>query len=89
MHLIDWKTAIETLENNTKQKDLFDRYEKQNIGIDWAIEALKALPSVEAIPVEWINGRIARLMEMDNAFASLTANQIRALLDDWRAQNEG
>ena len=47
------------------------------------------LPSVEAIPVEWIERKIARLKEMDNAFASLTASQIRALLNDWRAeQNE-
>ncbi len=54
------------------------------------VNALKALPSVEAIPVEWINGRIANLMEMDNAFASLTANLIRTLLNNWRAeQNEG
>ena len=52
--------------------------------------ALEALPSVEAIPVEWIERKIARLKEMDNAFASLTASQIRALLNDWRAeQNEG
>lgn len=53
-------------------------------------QALEALPSVEAIPVEWIERKIARLKEMDNAFASLTASQIRALLNDWRAeQNEG
>lgn len=43
----------------------------------------------EAIPVEWIERKIARLKEMDNAFASLTASQITALLNDWRAeQNE-
>ena len=49
-----------------------------------------SLPSVEAIPVEWIERKIARLKEMDNAFASLTASQIMALLNDWRTeQNEG
>ena len=53
-------------------------------------DVLEDLPPVEAIPVEWINSKIARLREMDNAFASLTASQIRALLNDWRAeQNEG
>ena len=53
-------------------------------------QAIEALPSVEAIPVEWIERKIARLKEMDNAFASLTAGQIMALLNDWRTeQNEG
>ena len=48
-----------------------------------------SLPSVEVIPVEWIERKIARLKEMDNAFASLTASQIAALLNDWRTeQNE-
>lgn len=52
--------------------------------------ALRGLPSVEAIPVEWIESKIARLKEMDNAFASLTAGQLQALLNDWRnEQNEG
>ena len=54
------------------------------------VEALKELPSVETIPVEWIENKIARLKEMDNAFASLTASQLQALLNDWRnEQNEG
>ena len=53
-------------------------------------DVLEDMPSVEAIPVEWIERKIARLKEMDNAFASLTASQIRALLNDWRTeQNEG
>ena len=47
-------------------------------------------PSVEAIPVEWIESKIARFKAMDNAFASLTAGQLQALLNDWRVgQNEG
>ena len=53
-------------------------------------DVLEDLPPVEAIPVEWINSKIARLREMDNAFASLTASQIMALVNDWRTeQNEG
>ena len=53
-------------------------------------QAIEALPPVEAIPVEWIERKIARLKEMDNAFSSLTASQIMALLNDWRTeQNEG
>lgn len=84
-------------------KDLIDREAALNCFHAWVdkygdvytpddtpeYQAIEALPSVEAIPVEWINSKIARLIEMDNAFASLTASQIRALLNDWRAeQNE-
>ena len=43
---ISRQTAIDALED-TKQNDPFDRYEYQNIGIEWAIDALKALPSAQ------------------------------------------
>ena len=53
-------------------------------------DVLEDMPSVEAIPVEWIESKIARFKAMDNAFASLTAGQLQALLNDWRVgQNEG
>ena len=53
-------------------------------------DVLEDMPSVEAIPVEWIDSKIARFRAMDNAFASLTAGQLQALLNDWRVeQNEG
>ena len=85
-------------------KDLIDRDAALNCFHSWVDQygdvytpdempeyrAIEALPSVEAIPVEWIERKIARLKEMDNAFASLAAGQIRALLNDWRVeQNEG
>ena len=85
-------------------KDLIDREAALNCFHSWVdqygdvytpdeiqeYQAIEALPSVEAIPVEWIDRKIARLKEMDNAFASLTASQIMALLNDWRTeQNEG
>ena len=69
-----------------------DRYYKygRSAKVEELVWAVEALPSVEAIPVEWIERKIARLKEMDNAFASLAAGQIRALLNDWRVeQNEG
>ena len=76
-------------------KDLIDRREAIDAVTPYDDEyrirdVLEDMPSVEAIPVEWIERKIARLKEMDNAFASLTASQIRALLNDWRTeQNEG
>ena len=46
MDLIDRQAAIKALEE-TKQPDPFNRYEYQNIGIDWSIDAIMALPSAQ------------------------------------------
>lgn len=50
MDLIDRQAAIKALEE-TKQPDPFNRYEYQNIGIDWSIDAIMALPSAQPV---WI-----------------------------------
>ena len=48
---ISREAAVKALEE-TKQSDPFNRYEYQNIGIDWSIDAIKALPSAQRwIPV--------------------------------------
>ena len=76
-------------------KDLIDRREAIDAVTPYDDEyrirdVLEDMPSVEAIPVEWIESKIARFRAMDNAFASLTAGQLQALLNDWRTeQNEG
>ena len=44
--MISRKMAIDAL-IACKGKDPFNRYEKQNIGLDWGIEALKQLPSAQ------------------------------------------
>ena len=44
--LISRQAAVKALEE-TKQSDPFNRYEYQNIGIDWSIDAIKALPSAQ------------------------------------------
>lgn len=59
--------AIKALEE-TKQSDPFNRYEYHNIGIDWGIDAIKALPPAQpdietllklavamAKPIEYLN----------------------------------
>ena len=45
MELIDKKQAIDALEG-AKQTDPFNRYECQNIGLDWGIEEIKKLPTI-------------------------------------------
>lgn len=46
--LISRADAIEAVAK-AKATDPFGRYDKQNIGIDWALDALKALPSTEQV----------------------------------------
>ncbi len=59
---------------------------------DWAIRQIKALPSVQpesAIPLSWIERQIEWMKSLDNAFATLTAGQISAMVNKWKdEQNE-
>ena len=45
-------------------------------------------PTVDAVPVEWINAKIESLKSKDNVFASLTAGMIEAMLNDYCADGE-
>ncbi len=57
------------------------------------IQAIKDLPSAQpepAIPLSWIEGQIEWLKSLDNAFLTLTAGQISAMMNNWKdEQNEG
>ena len=57
----------------------------------WYAEILKKLPSAEpepAIPLSWIEGRIKWLKSLDNAFSTLTAVQISAMVNKWRGEQD-
>jgi len=54
--LISRQAAVKALEE-TKQSDPFNRYEYQNIGIDWSIDTIKALPGVDFSDGETANGK--------------------------------
>lgn len=41
-------------------------------------------PTVDAVPVTWIEGEIKWLKEMDNPFATMSAGQIEAMLKRWK-----
>ena len=58
--LISRQAAIDALEG-IKPRDPFDRYEKQNIGIDWAIDVLKALPSAQT--EDWMERNKERILQ--------------------------
>lgn len=42
----------------------------------------------EAIPLTWINEHIAWLEELDDAFSTLTAMNIRTMVNQWKEENE-
>ena len=53
---------------------------------------LMGLPSAQpepAIPLSWIEGQIKWLKSMDNAFATLSAEQISALVNKWKDEQDG
>ena len=56
------------------------------------IEHLEQLPSAQpepAIPLSWIEGQIGWLKGLDNAFSTLTAELILAMVNKWKdEQNE-
>ena len=57
------------------------------VGID-----LKKLPSAQpepAIPLSWIEGQIGWIKGLDNAFATLTAGQILAMMNKWKDEQDG
>ena len=51
------------------------------------VEPMRKLPTVEpepAIPLQWIEGQIEWLKSLDNAFSTLTAGQISAMVNTWK-----
>ena len=43
----------------------------------------------EAIPVSWIEAKIAKFMMADDTFSGLTASIINAMLNEWKREQEG
>lgn len=56
---------------------------------DKCVDCLDDVQPEEAIPVSWIEAKIARFMSMDNAFAGLTANIIKTMLNEWCEEAKG
>ena len=58
----------------------------QGLNNQWHYDrnAIKALPSTDAVPVEWIKDEIDWLKGSDNVFAKLGAGQLEAMLKRWK-----
>ncbi len=83
--LISRQAAIDAVAKGLK--GVFVEYQ------DVAEKLLNNVPSVQpepAIPLSWIEGQIEWLKSLDNAFLTLTAGQISAMMNNWKdEQNEG
>ena len=61
-------------------------------GCESALITLPQLPSAEpepAIPLQWIETQIEWLKSLDNAFSTLTAGQISAMVNKWKGEQDG
>ena len=59
---------------------------------DYATDRINELPSVQsepAIPLSWIEGQIRWLRNLDNAFSALTVEQISAMVNEWKDEQNG
>jgi len=98
--LISRQAAIDAVKKNTFRLTFA---EEQNCEghVAWSAEAVYSdvmegalldLPSAQpepAIPLSWIEGQIGWLKGLDNAFSTLTAEQILAMMNKWKdEQNE-
>lgn len=72
--LIRRADAIEAVAK-AKATDPFGRYDKQNIGIDWALDALKALPSAEAVSREGYHNLLTASNDIDRALREYQAKE--------------
>lgn len=52
--------------------------------IDWVIRVTKAQPTVDAVPISWINKHLEWLDNCDNDFAQLAKVSILGMLELWR-----
>ena len=85
--LISRQAAIEALE-----KSRFPGAPYIDTGIQIAMREIKALPSAQpepAIPLQWIEAQIKWLKSLDNAFSTLTAGQISAMVNKWKDEQDG
>ena len=85
MRLIDADAAIDALTEYGNGRAV-------HIGVEEAVRRIEQLPSAQpepAIPLSWIEGQIKWLKSMDNAFATLSAEQISALVNKWKDEQDG
>lgn len=80
--LISRADAIDAVAK-AKATDPFGRYDKQNIGIDWALEALKTLPSAEATCATCADRAMCIMSAPDGNWKSCKDYRAEAVHGEW------
>ena len=88
MEFLNTKVTKETEEQTIHDRAYAEGWNDCNSAY---IKAIMELPSAEpepAIPLSWIEGQIKWLKSLDNAFSTLTAVQISAMVNKWRGEQD-
>lgn len=88
--LINRQAAIEALRKMQTYK-MFSGDDMLLIDQAGAMTELMLLPPAQpepAIPLSWIEGQIEWLKSLDNAFSTLTAGQILAMMNKWKDEQK-
>ena len=87
--LIDADKLKEAIKKHKSPQGWVSIFEySEDSGIDKSLDEIDAAETVEAIPVPWIEAEIKRLRAMDFEFATMTAEQIEAMLKRWKKEQE-
>ena len=89
--LISRQEAIDALRKMQTYK-MFSGDDMLLIDQAGAMTELMLLPPAEpepAIPLQWIEAQIEWLKSLDNAFSTLTAGQISAMVNKWKDEQDG
>lgn len=90
--LIYKQDAIDALGEEPEVWSENDEY-AQGLNNQWHydVNAIKAVLPVQpepAIPLQWIEEQIEWLKSLDNAFSTLTAGQISAMVNKWKGEQD-
>ena len=83
--------ALKEMIDAAVKDDNWELYDKLSRSFGVFVEAkltLDNMPTVDAVPVEWIKEKIESLKSQGNEFASLSARIIQAMLNDYVADGE-
>ena len=83
--------ALKEMIDAAVKDDNWELYDKLSRSFGVFVEAkltLDNMPTVDAVPVEWIKAKIESLRSIDDEFASLAARTIQAMLNDYGADGE-
>ena len=78
------------VEDPFRLSEFYRFYELPNIAVSREnFEKMRPAQPEPAIPLSWIEGQIEWLKSLDNAFSTLTAGQISAMVNKWKDEQDG